>query len=548
MSNKAEEIKTNSKNLRGTLEKSLQNPITGALDSNDQTVIKFHGIYQQDDRDQREKRIIKKLEPLYSFMIRLRIAGGKITAKQWLNSNKIADQYSTGIIKITTRQTIQLHGVIKSHLKPTVSSFDKIGLDSIAACGDVNRNVMGSVAVAQNSAYDEVYEFSKKISDEFLPKTNAYHEIWLDKEKISPESEEETIYGKTYLPRKFKIVLAIPPNNDVDLYAHDIGLIAIIENIKLTGFNVCIGGGMGMTHGNEKTFPRLSNLIGFVKKEDIMNVVKNILILQRDYGNRADRKLSRFKYTVDKYGSDWCREKITKLSGVKFSDAKEFIFTNRGDQYGWTKDYLGNYHYLQFVENGRILDENNKNLKTAMLEIAKNNYANFRFTNNQNVIFSDITPQNKLKIEETLNKYNISNNGISNLRKNAIACVALNTCPLALAEGQRYLPILITKIDKILQKHELLKEEIYIRMTGCPNGCARPYMAEIGLVGKSYGKYNMYLGGDKFGRRLNKIYKENLNEENILKELDGMFLKFKQDRISGESFGDWTSKFYSLEQ
>jgi sulfite reductase (NADPH) hemoprotein beta-component len=540
MSNKAENIKVNSKNLRGTLDKSLANPITGSLESDDQTVIKFHGIYQQDDRDQRERRIIKKLEPLYSFMIRLRIAGGKISARQWVDSNKIADQYSTGIIKITTRQTIQLHGVIKSHLKPTVSSFDKIGLDSIAACGDVNRNVMGSVATAQNSAYDEVYEFSKKISDEFLPKTNAYHEIWLDEEKINPEVEEETMYGKTYLPRKFKIVLAIPPSNDVDLYAHDIGLIAIIEKNQLIGFNVCIGGGMGMTHGNEKTFPRLSNLIGFIKKEDITNVVKNIIILQRDYGNREDRKLSRFKYTVDKYGADWCRDKITEFSGIKFEDAKKFSFTGRGDKYGWSQDYLGNYHYLQFVENGRILDEDSKKLKTAMLEIAQDNYANFRFTNNQNVIFSEINPKNKQKVEKILKKHNVSNDDVSNLRGNAIACVAFNTCPLALAEGQRYLPILITKIDKLLENHDLLKEEIYIRMTGCPNGCARPYTAEIGLVGKSYGKYNMYLGGDKLGRRLNSLYKESLDEENILKELDGMFLKFKKERKRDASFGDWT--------
>ena len=283
---------------------------------------------------------------------------------------------------------------------------------------------------------------AKKISDDFLPKTNAYHEIWLDEEKISPEDEEETIYGKTYLPRKFKIVLAIPPSNDVDLYAHDIGLIAIIEKEKLLGFNVSIGGGMGMTHGNEKTFPRLSNIIGFVNKENVMDVVKNILILQRDYGNREDRKLSRFKYTVDKYGPQWCRDKITELSGVKFEEAKEFSFNSRGDEYGWSEDYHGNHNYLQFVENGRILDDNGKNLKTAMLEIAKNNHANFRFTNNQNVIFSDIKLENKQKVEEILKKYNINNNDVSNLRKNALACVAFNTCPLALAEGQRYLPTL----------------------------------------------------------------------------------------------------------
>ncbi|MDA9817930.1 NADPH-dependent assimilatory sulfite reductase hemoprotein subunit [Flavobacteriaceae bacterium] len=540
MSNKAEEIKTKSQNLRGSLEQSLKNPITGALATDDQTLIKFHGIYQQDDRDIRESRIVKKLEPLYSFMIRLRIAGGKITAKQWIDSNKVADQNSTGIIKITTRQTIQLHGVVKSKLKPTVSLFGKTGLDSIAACGDVNRNVMSSVAIAKSNSHDEVYEFSKKISDYFLPKTNAYHEIWLDKERISSETEEETIYGKTYLPRKFKIVVAIPPSNDVDVYAHDIGLIAIIKNDQLQGYNVSIGGGMGMTHGNEKTFPRVGDIIGFVNKEDILQVVEQIIILQRDFGNREDRKLSRFKYTVDKYGADWCKNKLESAAKIKFEEARNFSFSGRGDKYGWETDYLGNSHYLQFVENGRVLDDGDKKLKTAMLEIAEKNYANFRFTNNQNVIFSDIKLENKTKIEEILKKYNINNNGISKLRGNAIACVAFNTCPLALAEGQRYMPELITKIDEVLEKHKLLEEEIYIRMTGCPNGCARPYMAEIGLVGKSYGKYNLYLGGDPSGRRLNKLYKENLDEKAILNELDELLSKFKQERKLDESFGDFT--------
>lgn len=535
---KVEKIKIASNHLRGTLKKSLQNPITGAIAEDDQTVIKFHGIYQQDDRDRREERAAKKLEKLYSFMIRLRIAGGKISANQWLGIDAIANHNSTGVIKITTRQTVQLHGVIKSKLKPTVASFAKFGLDSIAACGDVNRNVMMAVVTPKNSGYDEVYEYSKKISDYLLPKTNAYHEIWLDKEQISGK-EEEPLYGEAYLPRKFKIGIAIPPENDADIYSQDIGLIAIIENNILQGFNILVGGGMGMTHGNETTYPRLGNLIGYFSKEKILDATFHIAAIQRDYGNREDRKLSRFKYTIDKYGLDWFILELEKRLGKKLEKARDFEFKNRGDNYGWQQDYLGNYHNLIFVENGRVYDDEKSQLKSALLEIAKNNYGNFRFTNNQNIIISDILPENKEAVENILKKHNAGSNRFSNLRLDALACVALNTCPLALAEAQRYLPSLIDKIEPLLEKHNLADEKISIRMTGCPNGCARPYLAEIGLVGKSYGKYNLYLGASNVGSRLNQLYLEDLGETEILAELDQLFTLYFNNRKPNENFGDF---------
>ncbi len=540
MSNKAEGIKVKSKKLRGTLDESLENPITGSLFEDDQTVIKFHGIYQQDDRDRRDERAEKKLEPLYSFMIRLRIPGGKISAKQWVGSNEIADQYSTGIIKVTTRQTIQLHGVIKSTLKPTVSWFDKYDLDSIAACGDVNRNIMSTSTIAGSKAEDEVYEFSKKISEHLLPSTNAYQEIWLDGEKVTTK-EVEPIYGETYLPRKFKIVIAIPPDNDVDLYAHDVGLIAIIENKILKGFNIVIGGGMGNTHGNENTYPRIGNLIGYTDKENIIKVAEAIATTQRDYGNREDRKLSRFKYTVARLGVDFVREEIEKRS-VKLEAAKHFQFETRNDYYGWHQDYAGKYHNLIFVENGRILDDEKAQLKTALLEITKNNLSDIRFTSNQNVIISNIEAKNKEKVEKILAKYNVSNDGISNIRKNAMACVALNTCPLALAEGQRYLPDLISKFELLLKKHDIADNPVSIRMTGCPNGCARPFMAEIGFVGKAMGIYNMYIGGSATGERLNTLYKEDLNENDILENLDILFAQYVREKQENETFGDFSYK------
>lgn len=534
-----EKTKVNSNYLRGTLKESLKNQITNSISTEDQNIIKFHGLYQQDDRDRREERALKKLEKLYSFMIRLRISGGKITADQWLGINQIAKSNANEVIKITTRQTVQLHGIFKSKIKPTIASFAKFNLDSISACGDVNRNVMSGVLIAKNSAEDEVFEFSKKISDHLLPKTKAYHEIWLDQEQLSG-NEDEILYKQAYLPRKFKIAIALPPHNDVDIYSQDIGIIAIIENEILLGFNVLIGGGMGITHENYKTYPRLGSLIGFVEKNKILEALTAIVSIQRDYGNREDRKLSRFKYTIDKYGLEWIITEFEKRVGFKLQKSKDFKFETRGDNYGWHQDYHGNFHNLIFVENGRIFDNSKAQLKTALLEIAEKKLANFRFTNNQNIVISDISSKNKSLVKSILKKYQIDNSNISKIRLDAMACVALNTCPLALAEGQRYLPSLIDKIDLLINKHNLAEQKISIRMTGCPNGCARPYLAEIGLVGKSYQKYNLYLGASNIGDRLNKLYREDCSEEDILNELDQLFFKFYNNRNHQESFGDFT--------
>lgn len=532
-----EKIKINSNHLRGTLLQSLANPITGSIADDDQTVIKFHGSYQQDDRDRREERAEKKLEKLFSFMLRLRIAGGKISAKQWLGIHEISTFNASGVIKVTTRQTVQLHGIIKSKLKPTIVWFNKFGLDSIAACGDVNRNVMASVVIAKNSAYEEVYEFSKKISEHLLPKTRAYHEIWLDEEKVSTP-EIEPLYGENYLPRKFKIAIAIPPYNDVDVFAHDIGLIAIIENEKLLGFNLSVGGGLGATHGNSETFPRLGDVVGFVAKENVLDATYQIAAIQHEFGNRQDRKKSRFKYTIEKYGVDWFVKEFEKRVNFKLEKAHEFALTKRGDDYGWNLDYLGNYHFTLFVENGTISGAK----KAALHEIAEKKLGNFRFTNNQNIIISDVEKNNRDAVTKILKKHDVSNEGQSPIRLDSIACVALNTCSLAVAEAQRYLPHLITKIEAILKKYQLENDAISIRMTGCPNGCGRPYLSEIGLIGKSLGKYNLHLGGDRLGKRLNRLYKEDLDEEKILTELENFLAIYSTKRQPNEHFGDFILK------
>ncbi len=539
-------IKQNSNGLRGTIKQSLQNEITGSISEDDQALIKFHGMYQQDDRDKREERAAKKLERLYSFMIRLRLPGGLLKPEQWEAAHEIAGKHSTGVIKITTRQTIQLHGILRSKIKPTIKEFDEAKLHSIATCGDVNRNVLCSAHPGKSALHEQVFEYAEQINDLLMPKTKAYYEIWLDEEKIADKKEEEDpLYEDRYMPRKFKIAIAIPPDNDVDVFTNDIGLIAIVENNELNGFNISIGGGMGTTHGNAATYPRLGTIIGFVAgREKILKTVYEILTIQRDYGNRSDRKNARLKYTLDKYGAEWFKEELQKRTGFSIEPEQPFILNDRKDQYGWLQSHKGLWYYTVFIENGRVLDNEQVPLKTALLAIARTRKANFRFTCNQNVIISDIAEKDKNEIEEILNEYGIiaHTEKASGIRKNAMACVAFNTCPLALAEGQRYLPILISKIEVLLSKHQLDDEEIIIRMTGCPNGCARPYAAEIGLIGTAYGQYNLYLGGDKTGIRLNALYKENIGEVAILNELDNLFGIYKQERRKHEGFGDFTNR------
>jgi sulfite reductase (NADPH) hemoprotein beta-component len=538
-----EKIKQASDGLRGTIKEGLTNEVTGAISDADKALVKFHGMYLQDDRDRREERAEKKLERLYSFMIRLRLPGGFLTAKQYLATQDIAGEHTTGIIKITTRQTVQLHGLLKSHIKPTIKAFSEAKLISIATCGDINRNVICSAHPKQSPIHKQIHDFAGKISAYLLPKTRAYYEIWLDEEKLVDKKEEEDpLYQDRYLPRKFKVGIAIPPNNDIDVFGNDLGLIAIIENNEFKGFNVAIGGGMSSTHGNAATYPRLATVIGFVSGEEkIIKTIYEIVTIQRDYGNRSDRSLARLKYTVDRLGTEWFKEEIARRTGFPLEKERPFEFVDRKDYYGWFQNAEGLWYYTPFIENGRIVDHEQAPIKTALYEIAQTGKLNFRFTTNQNVILSDITAKDRKAIDKILDKYGIKEytDSISEIRRNSMACVALNTCPLAFAEAQRYLPSLISKIEPLLNKYGLEKEEIIIRMTGCPNGCARSYIAEIGFIGTSLGKYNLLLGGDHQGMRLNKVYKESLEEEAILKELDSLFLLFSKERKPQESFGDF---------
>lgn len=541
-----ERIKTASRGLRGTLLQSLSDELTGAIREDDQTLIKFHGMYQQDDRDRREERTAKKLEWLYSFMIRLRLPGGYMTADQWKALHHIAGEHTTGVIKITTRQTVQLHGILKSHLRPTISAFNTVSLDSIAACGDVNRNVTCSAHPSQSKVHAEVFAYADKISTMALPKTRAYYEIWLNDEPLQDSGkEEDPLYQDRYLPRKFKIGIAIPPDNDVDILSNDIGLIAVVEDDKLLGFNIAVGGGLGTTHGNASTYPRLATVIGFASGEEkLLKTVYEVMAIQRDHGDRTDRRMSRLKYTLDRMGIDAFRKELEARIGFKLEPERPFTFLQRKDHFGWQQNYEGLWFYTAFVETGRVTDDSRMKLKTALYHIAESGKAAFRFTCNQNLIIGDVADHDKTFIHNILEAHGVitftENAGA--MRKSAIACVAFNTCPLALAEAQRYLPALIGKIEPLLHKYGLGGDDISIRMTGCPNGCGRPTMAEIGLIGTAYGKYNLHVGGDRLGLRLNRKYRSDLDEAGILETLDALLEQYVANRESGESFGDYVNR------
>ena len=535
-----EKIKHESNYLRGTLQESLSDPITGAIQSDDTQVSKFHGIYQQWDRDSEKERKSQKLEPAFSFLIRVRMPGGMVSPKQWLKMDELADKYANGTLKLTTRQTFQLHGVLKKELKNTIQGINSELLDTIAACGDVNRNVMCHANPAESALHPEVIDLAKEIGGHLLPKSKAYHEIWLDKKKVADSKEEiEPLYGKSYLPRKFKIAIVIPPNNDSDIFSQDLGFIAIVENQKITGYNVVIGGGLGSTFNTPETYPRTGDVIGFCKPDQVVDVAEKVLTVQRDNGDRKNRKQARLKYTIDRMGLDKFVSELQKYLGYKLQKSKPFKLSRTGDNYGWKKGTDGKWHLTYFVEGGRVKNNGKLKLKEALREVAKIGEGNFILTGNQNLIISGVSEKAKTKINTVLKKHHVSPNGISGLRKNSIACVALPTCPLAFAEAERYLPDLITKIEKILEKNNLLKKEIVIRMTGCPNGCGRPYLAEIGLIGKSPGYYNLYLGGSFDGSRLNSLYRETIPEKEILEVLESVIGDYAKNAKKGEYFGDF---------
>jgi sulfite reductase (NADPH) hemoprotein beta-component len=534
-----EHIKARSRHLRGTILESLADPLTGALMPDDTQLSKFHGFYQQDDRDLRSERKRQRLEPAYSFMIRARIPAGVCTPTQWLNMDELARRHANGTIRLTTRQAIQLHGVVKRDLKSAIAGINESMLDTLAACGDVNRNVMAPSLPILSAIHRQLQKDAERLSNHLTPATRAYHEIWLDGEKLGT-ADVEPVYGDSYLPRKFKSAFVVPPQNDVDVFAQDLGFIAIVEGGDLRGYNVTIGGGMGMSHGEPETYPRLGDVLGFCERDQVLPVAEAVVTTQRDFGDRSNRKHARLKYTIDDRGLDWFSEQVESRSNVSLQEARPYGFVGNGDVYGWQKGDDQGWHYTLFVQNGRVIDLPGRELLSGLRAIAGIHDGEFRLTPNQNLIISNIAEAEKSRIDELLQSYGIANDArVTPLRLKSLACVALPTCALAMAESERYLPSLIETLESEMETAGIANEAITIRMTGCPNGCARPYIAEIGLVGKAPGRYNLYLGAGFNGDRLNSLYLENADESAIVSALASLFRRFAVERQHQENFGDF---------
>jgi sulfite reductase (NADPH) hemoprotein beta-component len=536
---KNEHLKAESNFLRGHILRDLQDASSATITEESAQLTKFHGIYPQDDRDLRAQRRKEGKEKAYIFMARIRVPGGVCTPAQWLAMDAIADKHGNSTLKITNRQAFQLHGVIKGELQPAIREVNGALLDTLAACGDVVRNVMCNPNPHISALHAQTLEIVKAVSAHLSPRTRAYHEIWVDENLVAGgEPDEEPIYGKTYLPRKFKIGFAIPPSNDIDVFANDLGFIAITDSAgRLSGFNVTVGGGMGMSHSQAETFPRLADMLGFCLPDQVVQVAEAIVTVQRDFGDRTDRKHARFKYTVGDRGLVWIREEVERRLGWELGSTRRFEFTDTGDRYGWTDGPNGDSHFTLFIENGRVKDST----KSALREIAKIHKGDFRLTPNQHLIIACVAPSERPRIEALLREHVLDTaHRATGLRLNAMACVALPTCGLALAESERYLPDLVTQLEAEVEAAGLRDDAIVIRMTGCPNGCGRPFLAEIGFVGKAPGKYAMYLGAAFNGTRMNALYKVSVAAADIVALVRPLLRRYAAERLAGERFGDFT--------
>jgi sulfite reductase (NADPH) hemoprotein beta-component len=542
-------IKKASRGLRGTLVESLADPLTGAIRDADTQLIKFHGSYMQDDRDLRAEREHQKLEPAYSFMIRTRLPGGVVSPAQWLALSKLARTYGTGSLRLTTRQAFQLHGVIKKDLKLTMQGMNAVLIDSIAACGDVNRNVMAAANPVESRVHQEVYDWSVKLSEHLKPKTRAYHEIWLNGEKLVGPAEEEPILGQLYLPRKFKTAVVVPPHNDVDIFSQDLGFIAILDEGKLLGFNLTVGGGLGATHGEPQTYPRLADVIGFLTPDQVLKVAETVVMIQRDFGDRTDRKHARFKYTIADRGVDWFKSELFKRLGYELEPPRPYKFTTQGDRFGWLRGHDGRWHLTLRIESGRVVDRPGAPFLTGLEKIAAVHQGDFRLTANQNLIIANVPASECMNIDKLVADHGLGKALFTTpVRRDALACVALPTCALAMAEAERYLPGFTERVEELLAKHGLREIPLTVRITGCPNGCARPYLAEIALIGRAPGRYTLRLGADAVGSRLNVVYRDNIDENAIATALDELIGRYAAERHTDERFGDFLWRVNVLKQ
>lgn len=539
--NHNEVIKQANPTLAGSIGATLADPATDRFSEDDCQFLKFHGIYQQDDRDKR------KTGKYYMFMVRGRLPGGVCPADQYLVFDRLATDHANNTLRITSRQGFQFHGIVKTGLGPLMKGINDALMTTLAACGDVNRNVMAPSTPATSPLVERVLDDARALSNALLPKTRAYHQIWVEGQPLNLTDADpefvDPLYGKTYLPRKFKAAFAIPPLNDIDLLTNDLGYIAIIENGQLLGYNLAAGGGLGMSHGNAQTFPRVADIIGFLTPDQVIEVGKGVLTIHRDFGDRTNRKHARLKYVLEEKGPIWFREELERRLGFKLQDAKPYKFTQQGDLFGWHKQHDGNSFLGLFVETGRIKDTPAVQLKTALRKVVEQFRTEVRLTPSQNLILANVAADKIAAINKVLAEHGVAvENQATPLRAASMACPALPTCGLALAESERIMPDMLSRIEDLLKEIGLPNEEIIVRMTGCPNGCARPYMAEIGFVGKAPNKYQIYLGGNEASTALNRLFRENVKGEDVLTELRPVLTRFAAERQPGERFGQWCER------
>ncbi len=530
--------------LAGTIAATLADPGADRFSEDDSQFIKFHGIYQQDDRD------LRKTGKKYIFMVRGRLPGGLVHPDLYLAFDRLSESYGNQTLRVTSRQSFQFHGVVKSGLGPLMKGIHDSLCTTLAACGDVSRNVMAPSTPSVSPAADLVLQDAKRLSDSLLPSTEAYHAIWVDGVQLDladPKNKEfvDPLYGKTYLPRKFKIGMAIPPLNDVDVFTHCMGLIAIVHEGRLEGYNLTAGGGMGMSHGNAETYPRVADVVGFLTPDQVVEVAKAVLTVHRDFGDRSNRKHARLKYVIAERGVDWFRGELEKRLGFPLKAAKPFEFKQQGDLFGWHQQSDGKWFLGLYIQAGRLADVGTTRLKTALRSVVATFRPEVRLTPSQNLLLAGIHESDRAAISTVLAKHGVDiQNQATALHRASMACVSLPTCGLALAESERFLPSLLSRLDQLLAETGLPGEEIVIRMTGCPNGCVRPYMAELGFVGKAPGKYQIYVGGNESSTRMNRLYRDGVREADLEQELRPVFQRFKQERQPCERFGDWS--FHAL--
>jgi sulfite reductase (NADPH) hemoprotein beta-component len=539
-----EGIKRASRHLRGTIADGLLDPVTGDVSEGDFQLLKFHGVYRQDNRDIRDERRRQKLEPDYQYMVRLRLPGGVLGTDQWCALDDLAAEYGDsvyggGTLRITTRQDIQIHGVKKHRLRELLRGIHRIGLDTRGACGDVNRNVACTVNPEQSGLHAEVYELAKSVSEKLRWQSGAYDEIWLGGESADTP-DREPLFGDAYLPRKFKVAFSIPPVNDIDVLASDLAFSAVVVKEKIRGYNVAVGGGMGMSYGERKTYPRIAHGIGYVDTPQVWALVQTVIGIQRDWGNRADRKQARLKYTVDVNGEERFKAELEKRLGFALGKARALAYEYNGDRFGWVEGANGHWNLTLSLPSGRVADTGKEAWRTGLKAIAGAHAGTFRMTANENLVVAAVPADRRAAIAELVEQYGLDGyRRQSGIRKHSMACVALPTCGLAMAEAERYLPEFLGKVEALLDRHGLLAEPISLRLSGCPNGCARPYLGEIALSGKAPGRYNLLLGADFAGERMNALYRENITEAEILEALEPLFERFAAERESGEHFGDF---------